>query len=73
VGESGDGFEQGGGKLRVRLAENGPLLLSGNFVIVASSGRIAWQGTEAALCRCGSSGNKPFCDGSHKAVGFKSE
>ena len=64
VGESGDGFEQAGGKLIVRLVEDGPLRLSGSFAIVASSGRLAWRGTEAVLCRCGSSGNKPFCDGS---------
>ncbi len=73
VGEMGDGFDASGGKLEVRRAPNGPLLLSGNFTIVAATGRKAWRGTKAALCRCGQSKNKPFCDGSHKPAGFEAE
>ncbi|MCA9522185.1 MAG: CDGSH iron-sulfur domain-containing protein [Myxococcales bacterium] len=72
VGETGDGAADDSGPLLVKLAPNGPLLLSGPFTIVASSGRRAWHGTKAALCRCGQSRNKPFCDGSHKAFGFDS-
>lgn len=73
VGEKGDGIDEEGGKLTIKSVPNGPLLLSGNFAIVAGSGRIAWQGRQAALCRCGHSGNKPFCDGSHKDAGFKTD
>lgn len=73
VGDSGDGFDMPGGTLKVGKAPNGPLLLSGNFTIVAASGRRAWKGTKAALCRCGHSKNKPFCDGSHKDAGFQAE
>jgi len=73
VGESGEGFDDPGGTLNVAHAPNGPLLFSGNFTIVASSGRKAWKGNKAALCRCGQSKNKPFCDGSHKVAGFKAE
>jgi CDGSH-type Zn-finger protein/uncharacterized Fe-S cluster protein YjdI len=73
VGDSGDGFEVTGGPLKVGKAPNGPLLLNGNFTIVAASGRKAWKGTRAALCRCGQSKNKPFCDGTHKEVGFEAE
>ena len=51
---------------------DGPLLMQGNLTIRAGSGRVAWEGTKAALCRCGASKNKPFCDGSHKEAGFKS-
>ena len=72
VGESGEPLQQVGGKLEVSAAKDGPLMLSGNLTIIAGSGRVAWQGTQAALCRCGASRNKPFCDGSHKAAGFKS-
>ncbi len=73
VGESGQGFEAPGGPLKVGRAPNGPLLLSGNFTIMAASGRVAWRGNKAALCRCGQSKNKPFCDGTHKDAGFKAE
>ncbi len=73
VGEKGDGQESKGGTLKVSRAPNGPLLLNGNFTIVAASGRRAWSGTRAALCRCGHSQNKPFCDGSHKDAGFQAD
>ena len=73
VGEAGEGFDAPGGKLSVGRAPNGPLLLKGNFTIVAATGRRAWSGTKAALCRCGQSKNKPFCDGAHKAAGFQAE
>jgi CDGSH-type Zn-finger protein/uncharacterized Fe-S cluster protein YjdI len=73
VGDSGEGFDAPGGTLEVGRAPNGPLLLNGNFTIVAASGRKAWKGTKAALCRCGHSQNKPFCDGAHKKAGFEAE
>ena len=73
VGPSGESNDAHGGMLRVGKAPNGPLLLSGNFTIVAASGRKAWSGTKAALCRCGQSKNKPFCDGAHKDAGFEAE
>ena len=73
VGDRGEGFDVPGGTLKVGRAPNGPLLLSGNFTIIAASGRKAWTGKKAALCRCGHSKNKPFCDGAHKAAGFEAE
>ena len=73
VGDTGDGLESEGGTLKVGKAPHGPLLLSGNFTIVAASGRSAWSGTNAALCRCGNSQNKPFCDGAHKDAGFQAD
>jgi CDGSH-type Zn-finger protein len=42
----------------------------GNLEICAGSGRTVARITEARLCRCGQSGNKPFCDLSHLAAGF---
>ncbi|MCO4773490.1 MAG: CDGSH iron-sulfur domain-containing protein, partial [Deltaproteobacteria bacterium] len=71
VGTSGPGLETEGGTLSVGSFPNGPLHLKGNLRIVSSSGRVAWSGTEAFLCRCGQSKNKPFCDGAHKAAGFE--
>ena len=73
VGECGPGLEATGGPLAIRPLPDGPLLVRGNLAIRASSGRLAWQGTEVALCRCGASKSKPFCDGSHRAAGFRAE
>jgi CDGSH-type Zn-finger protein/uncharacterized Fe-S cluster protein YjdI len=72
VGEQGSAMGKTAGKLRVKPIKDGPLLFSGHVTIRAGSGRVAWQGDQVALCRCGKSKNKPFCDGSHKAAGFKS-
>jgi CDGSH-type Zn-finger protein/uncharacterized Fe-S cluster protein YjdI len=58
------------GPLRVAPQANGPLLVSGNLEICAGTGRTVARVTEARLCRCGQSRNKPFCDGSHGAAGF---
>lgn len=73
VGEKGSTLETTGGPLSVKPAKNGPLLVQGNLTIRASTGQVRWQGTTAALCRCGHSKNKPFCDGSHRRVGFEAE
>ncbi len=48
----------------IRLRENGPLTVHGDFVVAG----VAHM--RAALCRCGQSKNKPYCDGSHHAIGF---
>ena len=70
VGEVGPGLSATGGPLQVKRIPNGPLMVEGNLGIRAASGRVAWQGAKAFLCRCGASANKPFCDGSHKDVDF---
>ncbi|MCB9529714.1 MAG: CDGSH iron-sulfur domain-containing protein [bacterium] len=72
IGTTGQPDPLPAGPLTITPAPDGPLLLSGPVTLVAASGRAAWQGHKAALCRCGASKNKPFCDGSHRAVGFKS-
>lgn len=73
VGEKGEALKATGGKLRIKPLPDGPLLFNGNLTMRAGSGRVAWQGTKTALCRCGASKNKPFCDGSHKESGFQSD
>lgn len=73
VGESGTGGGASGGPLKISPAKDGPLLLSGNLSIFTSAGRRAYSGSRAALCRCGASENKPFCDGKHKKVGFQGD
>ena len=72
VGVSGDADAAKGGKLSIKALEDGPLMCKGNVTIFNSSGRAAFNGSQAFLCRCGASNNKPFCDGEHKKVGFKS-
>jgi CDGSH-type Zn-finger protein/uncharacterized Fe-S cluster protein YjdI len=72
LGDSGQAaLESTGGPLEVKPAPDGPLLVTGNFTIRTGAGREGWKGTKAALCRCGASKNKPFCDGAHKDAGFK--
>jgi CDGSH-type Zn-finger protein len=52
--------------------ENGPLLLRGNFTLRTPDGEVIDPGrTTVALCRCGKSATKPFCDGTHKAISFR--
>jgi uncharacterized Fe-S cluster protein YjdI/CDGSH-type Zn-finger protein len=50
----------------IRLSMNGPLYLRGDFTIVNGVGDLMVNDTRAALCRCGGSANKPFCDNTHK-------
>ncbi len=71
VGEKGEALNATGGALKVEPLPDGPLVLKGNLTIRNGAGRAAWTGTQVALCRCGESKNRPFCDGSHKSVGFK--
>jgi CDGSH-type Zn-finger protein/uncharacterized Fe-S cluster protein YjdI len=49
---------------------NGPLFIRGRVRIIDPDGRLIREDTRLALCRCGASENKPFCDGSHRRVGF---
>ena len=55
----------------VEVRRNGPLFLRGPVQIVDRSGAVLREDTRVALCRCGASGNKPFCDGSHLRIRFK--
>lgn len=58
------------GTLVVTQADNGPLLINGEFTLHSADGETLYKGDKTALCRCGASGNKPFCDGTHRRVGF---
>ncbi|MDA1257895.1 MAG: CDGSH iron-sulfur domain-containing protein [Chloroflexi bacterium] len=57
-----------------KVNDNGPYVISGDVTLVDPEGNsFSWQGTAVALCRCGQSANKPFCDGAHKDANFSSE
>lgn len=59
-------------KYEIKATENGPLLLSGSAIFTDENGEVSeTEGTMVALCRCGRSANKPFCDGAHKKAGFE--
>lgn len=60
-----------GGPLEIQVTEDGPIVVKGNLEVIGSDGRRVARKTKAFFCRCGASGNKPFCDGSHKTTGFK--
>jgi len=61
-----------GGTLAIDPERDGPLVVTGNLEICAGTGRTVDRVTRARLCRCGGSANKPFCDGTHRRIGFSS-
>ena len=61
-------------EVNIRVRDDGPLVVEGPITIVDAEGAKFAVGADkpaVALCRCGSSGNKPFCDGSHRSCGFQ--
>ncbi len=54
-----------------KVLKNGPLQVTGDFVLKSVEGRVIETGEQVFLCRCGGSKKKPFCDGSHRRVGLK--
>ena len=71
--EESEPLETRNGPLEITPYPNGPLGFSGNVEICAGTGRTLSRMTKGALCRCGRSQNKPYCDGSHTAAGFTTE
>ena len=59
------------GVLRVDPQTDGPLKVSGNLEVISGTGRVVARTTGGYLCRCGGSNTKPFCDGTHRKIGFK--
>jgi CDGSH-type Zn-finger protein len=58
--------------VKVQALKDGPLLVAGKIALVGSDDNaIETPQDPVALCRCGHSGKKPFCDGSHKKANFK--
>ncbi len=58
------------GVLQITPYVDGPLGVSGSVEILSGTGRTVDRVRATALCRCGGSNNKPYCDGTHKAIGF---
>ncbi len=57
--------------VKIKLLQNGPIEFNGECIIVDKDGNESYKSGKFFLCRCGSSNNKPFCDGSHRKVDFK--
>ena len=57
--------------MAIEISKNGPYILKGTFQLKDSQGKLLETKSVAALCRCGASANKPFCDGSHSRIGFE--
>jgi CDGSH-type Zn-finger protein len=58
----------------IKVRENGPYKVTGPVRLVDRDGtEIPLDGDDVALCRCGASGTKPFCDRSHRAIGFAAD
>ena len=55
---------------KIQVNKGGPYLVKGKFTFVNSDGKEEIKDGSIALCRCGGSSNKPFCDGTHRKNGF---
>jgi len=62
----------GHGGLTIRAMPDGPLKIDGPFTLLDAAGHDVCSSASATLCRCGASKMKPYCDGSHTAIGFHS-
>jgi len=60
-----------GESVQIDVASKGPLLIKGKFKITDYNGKVLETKDKAALCRCGASKNKPFCDGTHNKINFE--
>jgi CDGSH-type Zn-finger protein len=57
-------------EVNITPTENGPYFISGPVTLTAPDGRVIEHPDPMALCRCGRSSNKPFCDGTHATWDF---
>jgi CDGSH-type Zn-finger protein len=58
--------------VKIQAMPHGPLIVKGSVEILDSSGQLMQESAQVALCRCGHSSKKPFCDGMHRKAGFQS-
>jgi CDGSH-type Zn-finger protein len=60
-------------KTTIQCVENGPYMVKGPVVLKGDRGEPIETMAVMALCRCGGSKSKPFCDGTHSRIGFRSD
>jgi uncharacterized Fe-S cluster protein YjdI len=56
---------------KAEVIPNGPLMVYGDLEVKLSDGTLSQKSRKTAFCRCGGSGNKPYCDGTHRKNGFE--
>ena len=56
--------------ITVTVMHNGPLVVEGPYKLIDKDGKETIQNGKTALCRCGKSHHKPFCDGTHVKIHF---
>jgi 3-phenylpropionate/trans-cinnamate dioxygenase ferredoxin subunit len=56
--------------INIKIRDNGPYVVEGEFTLTDANGNPV-PVKKAALCRCGGSTTKPFCDGTHSKIGFQ--
>ncbi len=66
----GGAQEQAPAQAVIRADPDGPNLVHGDVTIYDGGGNLVARGPRVALCRCGASQNQPFCDTSHRRIGF---
>ena len=71
--QNSDALAQRDGPVSIDPTHNGPLHVTGPLEVVTGTGKTINRLTDAWLCRCGQSANKPYCDGSHQRVRFNSD
>ncbi|WP_429841901.1 CDGSH iron-sulfur domain-containing protein [Brevibacillus sp. FIR094] len=59
-------------KVTIKINDNGSIRVTGAVELLDGTGDKYEVGSSFSLCRCGQSEKKPFCDGTHKNVGFES-
>ncbi len=55
----------------VQILRNGPYIVTGSLTVLDANGQKVPTTEKFALCRCGASTKKPFCDGTHSKIGFQ--
>lgn len=68
--ERGEGLGETHGPVTITCRTDAMYMVKGPVTIQSKEGHSATQRSRAALCRCGASGKKPFCDASHKLCGY---